>query len=143
MDLDGRGKMENEKCSKLNIIDKLYIILIDAFWYKSENDASGNARILLSVLVIINLINIFLLINTLFDLEVMVNKYISLFLIIVAYLVFSIYFAKAEKKILLERKLRIEDKLLQKRNYVKSIIIFLLSFGFLALNALLKNIWIK
>jgi amino acid permease len=135
--------MENENQFKMNLFDNLYLILIDAFRYKSENDASGNARVLLSVLVIINLINIFLLINTLFDLEVVVNKYISLFLIIVAFMMFSIYFAKAEKKILLERKLRIEDKLLQKRNYVKSIIIFLLSFGFLALNAVLKNIWMK
>ncbi|MFZ1280080.1 MAG: hypothetical protein WAR59_04540 [Ignavibacteriaceae bacterium] len=135
--------MENENQFKMNLFDNLYLILIDAFRYKSENDASGNARVLLSVLVIINLINIFFLINTLFDLEVVVNKYISLFLIIVAFMMFSIYFAKAEKKILLERKLRIEDKLLQKGNYVKSIIIFLLSFGFLALNAVLKNIWMK
>ena len=135
--------MENENQFKMNLFDNLYLILIDAFRYKSENDASGNARIVLSVIVVTNLINIFLLINTLFDLEIVVNKYISLFLIIVAFMMFSIYFAKAEKKILLERKIRIEDKLLQKRNYVKSIIIFLLSFGLLALNAILKNVWLK
>ena len=135
--------MENENQFKMNLFDNLYLILIDAFRYKSENDSSGNARIVLSVIVVTNLINIFLLINTLFDLEIVVNKYISLFLIIVAFMMFSIYFAKAEKKILLERKIRIEDKLLQKRNYVKSIIIFLLSFGLLALNAILKNVWLK
>ena len=140
---DSEGKMENEKYYKLNIFDKLYIILIDAFRYKSESDAQRTAKALLSVLLVIYLINILLFISTILTYNLAISKFLYWSILIVSLIVVFIFYPSDEKKKLIVLKLSLNDKTQQKRNYIKAIVIYLLSFCLFLINAIVKNVLLK
>jgi hypothetical protein len=135
--------MENEKHYKLNILDKLYIILIDAFRYKSESDAQRTAKALLSVLLVIYLINILLFISTILTFDLAISQFLYWLILIISLIVVFIFYPDDEKKKLIALKLSLNDKAQQKKNYIKAIVIYLLSFCLFLINAIVKNVLLK
>jgi hypothetical protein len=135
--------MENEKYSKLNILDKLYIILIDAFRYKSESDAQRTAKALLSFLLGIYFINILLFISTILAYDLAISQFLHWSILIISVIVVFIYYPSDEKKKLIALKLSLNDKAQQKKNYIKAIVIYLLSFCLFLINAIVKNVLLK
>ena len=135
--------MENEKHYKLNILDKLYITLIDAFRYKSESDAQRTAKALLSVLLVIYLINILLFISTILTYDLAISQFLYWLILIISLIVVFIFYPDDEKKKLITLKLSLNDKAQQKKNYIKAIVIYLLSFCLFLINAIVKNVLLK
>ena len=135
--------MENEKYYKLNILDTLYIILIDAFRYKSESDAQRTAKALLSVLLVIYLINILLFISTILTYDLAISQFLYWLILIISLIVVFIFYPDDEKKKLVALKLSLNDKAQQKKNYIKAIVIYLLSFCLFLINAIVKNVLLK
>lgn len=123
----------------MNLFDKLYVMLLEAFLFMSEREPELLAKGIFSLLIWINILNLTILFHLLFGWQYLFNK--NLFLILFLLVFAAIYFQYSKTNIKKKIKEYIEqrDSNVRKRSWVKSILLYLGSFGLGAILVVIKN----
>jgi hypothetical protein len=131
-------KKRRKITNKINYFDKTLIVLIESFLNKKEVEAMLWAKVIFSLLLSVNILNLFIFITLIFSEEYTISKYHILLLVFLSLIFVFIYSAYRKDYFIDNMKLR--DEKHRNKSLFISISIYLGSFSVLGLQVYIKSL---